>query len=164
MMTPHFFAHSAPDPSRWELLHVHLREVASLAGSFGAKFGAGELAALAGLLHDLGKYDPVFQRRLAGDPVRHDHSIGGARAACERYAALGKLIAPAIAGHHAGLADWLPGDEQHSLIARAVLDPMPSNRSIRRATAFRRSRVVMFSLRSTSHAFGGRRRPSIGPS
>lgn len=111
-MPMQFFAHSAPERSDWEPLHVHLQEVASRAGRFGAKFGAADLASLAGLLHDLGKYDPLFQRRLAGEPFRHDHSIGGAKVACMQFNAVGKLLAPAIAGHHAGLADWYSGAEQ----------------------------------------------------
>lgn len=43
-------------------LAEHLREVAKLGREFGAPFGAGEWAALAGLWHDLGKYRPELAR------------------------------------------------------------------------------------------------------
>lgn len=36
------------------------------------------MAYVAGLFHDLGKYDPAFQRRLEGVDVRVDHSTVGA--------------------------------------------------------------------------------------
>lgn len=36
-------------------------------------------AAVLGLFHDLGKYDPAFQRRLEGTDIRVDHSTAGAK-------------------------------------------------------------------------------------
>lgn len=110
---PPWFAHSLAGAaaggggrSRWEPLRAHLEAVAGRARLFGAKFGSGDLGHAAGLLHDLGKYHPDFQRRLAGDPARHDHSSAGAAAAVALFGPqLGKLLAYAIAGHHAGLAD-----------------------------------------------------------
>jgi CRISPR-associated endonuclease/helicase Cas3 len=102
-----FFAHSTEraDKVDWQSLQEHLTCVGELAASRAAWFGASPLARLAGLLHDLGKYTREFQLRLAGQFPRMDHATWGARVACQRYGALGHLLAYGIAGHHAGLAD-----------------------------------------------------------
>ncbi|HBO1244594.1 CRISPR-associated endonuclease Cas3'' [Pseudomonas aeruginosa] len=116
----HFFAHSTlkADRSDWQPLVEHLQAVARLAGEKAAFFGGGELAALAGLLHDLGKYTDEFQRRIAGDAIRVDHSTRGAILAVERYGALGQLLAYGIAGHHAGLANGREAGERTALADR----------------------------------------------
>ena len=118
-----FYAHSLAkrDKLQWQPLAEHLRSVAQAAGARGAKFGARNAAALAGLLHDLGKYSLAFQRRLEGAGERVDHSTAGAqqvlRSAAERDSKIiAKVIAHAIAGHHAGMPDTI-GDEA-SLDAR----------------------------------------------
>ncbi|WP_458072165.1 CRISPR-associated endonuclease Cas3'' [Rhodanobacter sp. BL-MT-08] len=102
-----FFAHSTEreDKGDWQSLQEHLLSVGELAASRAAWFGAGPLARIAGLLHDLGKYTREFQMRLCGQFSRLDHATWGARIACQRYGALGRLLAYGIAGHHAGLAD-----------------------------------------------------------
>lgn len=76
----------------------------------GATIGIGRAAALAGLLHDLGKYDPAFDARLRGEAVRVDHSTAGAaallaQAGATHDGAAAELLAYAILGHHAGLPD-----------------------------------------------------------
>jgi CRISPR-associated endonuclease/helicase Cas3 len=107
-----FHAHSTPrrDRSDWQTLPDHCRAVAAVAAGFGEQMGIGRAAAVAGLLHDLGKYDPDFQKRLAGAKIAVEHSIAGAawllrNAASPRDKVLAELIAHAIAGHHAGLPD-----------------------------------------------------------
>lgn len=112
-----WYAHSLPDQadkSRWQTLAGHLKGVASLSAQRGAKFGAEPAVALAGLLHDLGKYTPEFQARLEGGPPV-DHATAGAReiialasSADDRFVA--DIIAHAIAGHHAGLPDSFGSD------------------------------------------------------
>ncbi len=116
----HFFAHSTLKAGRsdWQPLVEHLQAVARLAGEKAAFFGGGELAALAGLLHDLGKYTDEFQRRIAGDAIRVDHTSRGAILAVERYGALGQLLAYGIAGHHAGLANGREAGERTALADR----------------------------------------------
>ena len=77
----------------------------------GSKFGAAKAAALAGWLHDLGKYSEAYQDYIAGrGPGGVDHSTAGAQQVLQlglkgRDKGMAELIAYAIAGHHAGLPD-----------------------------------------------------------
>jgi CRISPR-associated endonuclease/helicase Cas3 len=88
------YAHSIKNAPRqhWQTMRDHALAVAELAAERGTKFGASELARVAGLLHDVGKYSDSFQRKLKGEPLRVDHSTAGARIAAERYAQLGRLL------------------------------------------------------------------------
>lgn len=107
-----YYAHSreTADYSSWQLLADHLHSVGEMAGAFGAVFGCRELATVLGRLHDLGKYSQRFDARLHGGK-RVDHSSAGAKIAMERWARdphqqkFAKMLAFAIAGHHAGLAN-----------------------------------------------------------
>ncbi len=108
------YAHTLPNQpqSEWELLDRHLAAVAegdeSFCGAagFAAVFGARELARVAGLWHDLGKYAPQFQKYLRDSVGRVDHSTAGALHAIRRFnTGIGRTLAFIIAGHHAGLAD-----------------------------------------------------------
>lgn len=111
-----FYAHSTnrSDRADWQPLAAHLEAVGLRAAAHAAPFRGGTLAACAGLLHDLGKYTEKFQGRLAGEIPRVDHATWGARVARERYGPFGTLIAYAIAGHHAGLANGSPGEQAQS--------------------------------------------------
>lgn len=103
-----FFAHSGSDANKtdWQLLHDHLQSVGQLAAERAAPFGGQQLAQIAGLLHDIGKYTDEFQRRISGELIRVDHATRGAILAVERYGPMvGRLLAYGIAGHHAGLAN-----------------------------------------------------------
>jgi CRISPR-associated endonuclease/helicase Cas3 len=76
-----FYAHSIKEApaEHWQTMRDHALAVAELAAERGMKFGAGELARVAGLLHDVGKYCNRFQRKLMGEVLRVDHSTAGAR-------------------------------------------------------------------------------------
>lgn len=117
-----YFAHSGlqPDKSDWQTLQDHLHVVAEIAKHNARYFGAEELAYLAGLLHDLGKYTPEFQARLEGSPKKVDHATAGATVAAKILPEpFYKLISYAIAGHHAGLANGInEGDGRSTLEAR----------------------------------------------
>jgi CRISPR-associated endonuclease/helicase Cas3 len=110
------YAHSVPGRphAEWEPLADHLATVASRAASFAEPFGWAEIARLAGRLHDIGKLSPAFQAYIRGErPSGDDHSAAGARIALDTYdAPLGRLVAAAIAAHHAGLADGIKLDER----------------------------------------------------
>ncbi len=105
-----FYAHTPGDGEEWHDLVAHLRNTAVRARENGDKFGAGEVAYLAGLWHDLGKFNPAFQeylircRRADRDgevpPAKNvPHAVYGARFAREAYQPLTQVIH----GHHAGL-------------------------------------------------------------
>lgn len=125
-----WYAHSAQgrDEAEWQGLKDHLEGVGALASDFAASFHASELAFCAGLLHDLGKYSAEFQARLRGSSQKVDHATWGARIALERYKGMGQLLAYAIAGHHAGLANGVGEGRRTSLQERLAaalpdLDP-----------------------------------------
>ncbi len=114
MVIPTVFAHSVPGRpiGDGEPLHDHLRAVGQRAASFAEEFGWGELGRLAGRLHDIGKCSVAFQAYIRGERARGgDHSSAGARVALAAYTGnltfVGRLLAFTIAGHHAGLADWV---------------------------------------------------------
>lgn len=121
-----YYAHSGKleDLSDGQTLLAHLSKVSEMAEQNAHWFGAKELAKYAGLLHDLGKYCPEFQRRLQGGKIRVDHATAGAQVAAARWQLMGKLLAYCIAGHHAGLANGIDEGEQRSnLDVRLKLEP-----------------------------------------
>jgi CRISPR-associated helicase Cas3/CRISPR-associated endonuclease Cas3-HD len=105
-MSVPFYAHSGNAAGEWELLDKHLRAVAALAADFGAQFGEAERAYIAGLLHDVGKYGDLFQRRLLNQESGIDHWSAGAWVSLDRYKNAGIPLALAIEGHHTGLRQW----------------------------------------------------------
>ncbi|MBK1636448.1 CRISPR-associated endonuclease Cas3'' [Rhodovulum adriaticum] len=111
------YAHSgsAADRSDWQPLSEHLAQVAQLAAARGAPLGLATAASIAGRFHDLGKYDPAFDRVLRGErgPIV-DHSTAGGRVLCDqanpRMKPVAEVLAYAILGHHAGLPDKSTAD------------------------------------------------------
>ncbi len=94
------YAHSANTAGEWHRLEDHLRAVAQLAREFGEPLGLGEESYWAGLLHDIGKLEPDFQRRLRGEPISAPHAAYGACIAADAGAV---EVALAVAAHHTGL-------------------------------------------------------------
>ena len=127
-----YYAHTSGVTEDWQLLSDHLYAVAEKAREFAELFGAGDLAYWAGLLHDLGKFNPDFQtylkaaekarkENLVGPTRGPDHSSAGmvvARTAYSQgYSQLGQTaqggeIAWAVGSHHAGLADLASLEER----------------------------------------------------
>jgi CRISPR-associated endonuclease/helicase Cas3 len=124
-------------------LSVHLQAVSRLARALATAARPNDdnlanLAAIAGGLHDFGKYTDCFQKMLDTGQGHPQHAIHGAMLA--KFGTLEELLKPglqtvaaAIAGHHAGLADWNTGfkkkmldpkyrDEACSLVQRACAD------------------------------------------
>lgn len=59
-----------------------------------------------GLIHDVGKYQFSFQRRMEGAKIQVEHSACGAQIAKERYQPpLAALMGYCITGHHSGIPD-----------------------------------------------------------
>jgi CRISPR-associated endonuclease/helicase Cas3 len=96
------FAHSENDEKKKHLLAKHLNETARLAESFAGREEYKPLFKLSGLLHDLGKYQPEFQRYLENGGRRGSvpHAVWGAS-----YVRKMKLdvLSFVIDGHHKGL-------------------------------------------------------------
>jgi len=119
-----YYAHSGRcgDRSDWEPLAEHLRRTAERAALFAADLGLEKLAYVTGLFHDLGKYNPDFQRRLDGAKIQVDHSTAGARLLLDLTGGvdrvMAELVAYAILGHHAGLPDRKTSD--HSCFAERI--------------------------------------------
>lgn len=88
--------------SEWETLEAHALRMAQAARTRAEAFGAGDMAAALGLLHDLGKAKPGFQRKLDGESNVTSHSGEGAKALWD---GAGRPLAAAIAGHHGRLPD-----------------------------------------------------------
>lgn len=74
-----------------------------------AEFAVPELKTIMeaiGLLHDVGKYQKSFQRRINKENINVEHSTCGAVAAKEIYPPpLSLIMGYCIAGHHSGLPD-----------------------------------------------------------
>lgn len=106
-----WYAHSGlpNDKSNWQPLADHLNAVAERSSAMAKDMGLERAALIAGLFHDLGKYNPAFQWKLEGREVRVDHSTAGAQVllglVLPKDKLMAELIAYAILGHHAGLPD-----------------------------------------------------------
>ncbi len=102
------YAHSVNPSGRRHPLVEHLTAVAEMAAEFAGPFRASDAARLAGLWHDVGKFNPAFQEYLrqcegASPPRRGpDHKAAGAQLAMESGA---EPLAFLIAGHHGGIQD-----------------------------------------------------------
>ncbi len=135
------FAHTpSPNyPDRWHDLKEHLTDVAEGTSRFADKLGAKTLGHYAGLWHDLGKYNPEFQKYLrnchiaqqAGKDPKSEkipHAVYGAILADE----ICPSLAPLIYGHHAGLPNYSDLDSKlnkpqwqktyHQIIKQAEVD------------------------------------------
>ena len=59
-----------------------------------------------GMLHDAGKVQDSFQRKIEGANIKVEHSICGAKIAQQHYpGAMGLMMEYCIAGHHCGIPD-----------------------------------------------------------
>ncbi len=105
----------------------HLINTAKHAAHFASEFGASQWGYLAGLWHDLGKYSPAFQsmiRTATGIDAetsnyisKVNHSTAGAQWAIEKFDKAGRIFSYLIAGHHAGLPDWLSDETGNAALS-----------------------------------------------
>jgi CRISPR-associated endonuclease/helicase Cas3 len=145
-MTTACYAHSpqgkgpTSPPVGWQLLSEHLKEVAEQAERFARdmlpdrpdnqafRATLAGAAHAAGLLHDLGKYQPQWQKYLEDSAAERravsvPHAIHGAAHAA--YTLGHQALCLAVAGHHAGLSDWdRLANELEAETSFAVLDPL----------------------------------------
>ncbi|GAB6277151.1 MAG: CRISPR-associated helicase Cas3' [Rectinema sp.] len=107
----------------------HLEGSARLASKFAETFDSSAWAYAEGLAHDTGKATPAWQHYLGAksgyDEEAHletkqgkrDHSSSSAKLAEEVFGkSIGRILSYCIAGHHAGLPDWI--GSQNSLSFR----------------------------------------------
>lgn len=93
------------EPS-WQSLEEHSKNVAALAARFADFYGAEAWGQAAGLVHDIGKSRPAFQRKLLdSSPAYEDHKGVGARLLKRLNSPFGQILAYCVAGHHGGLPD-----------------------------------------------------------
>lgn len=95
------FAHSKNTVGNLHALKAHLSSVAALAATYVADSNHCNEAELTALLHDIGKYGDLFQRRLKGQEHGLDHWSQGAWLACVEHGCIAAALA--IQGHHIGL-------------------------------------------------------------
>jgi CRISPR-associated endonuclease/helicase Cas3 len=100
------WAHSGNIAGRRHVLADHLRCTSALARQFADPFGAGDLAAAAGLLHDAGKASCAWQEKLLAVEGT-DRAVGLDHKTLEARLLVGvaREAAMAILGHHGGLTD-----------------------------------------------------------
>lgn len=125
-----YIAHTKNDQGQRQDLLEHLRNVADMAATFAKPFGAAECACVAGLLHDIGKFNPAFQQYLRDaevglvKPGGPDHKGAGAVLALQQGMS---PLAFLIAGHHGGLPaqktlknEWLPARTADPAVPEAI--------------------------------------------
>lgn len=124
-MKKDFIAHIKRNPDgSWaepHLLKNHLQDTSKIASEFANEFSNNDWAELAGLLHDLGKYHPDWQKyirketgyfdeeaHIEGYENRPNHSQAGAALVFEKLKnhKVAKILAYVIGCHHSGLKDW----------------------------------------------------------
>lgn len=98
----------------------HLEGSARRASKFAETFNSSSWAYAAGLAHDTGKSPPAWQHyletksgydegaHLETKPGKQDHSSPSAKLAEETFGkGIGRILSYCIAGHHAGMPDWI---------------------------------------------------------
>ena len=122
-------------------LDEHLEGTARLSEEFAQAFDSGEWGRVCGLAHDTGKSTEAWQRYLSRksgyyDEEAHletksgkeDHSSPSARLAEQIYGkGIGRVLSYCIAGHHAGLPDWIGSQSALAFrLQRSETDGIPA--------------------------------------
>ena len=98
-------AHINEKTAAVQTIKEHSENTARLCAQFAVP-PLGDLMCAMGMLHDIGKYQPSFQKRIDGASVQVEHSICGALEAKKQYPdVLGLIMEYCIAGHHSGIPD-----------------------------------------------------------
>jgi CRISPR-associated endonuclease/helicase Cas3 len=95
------------DESDCQELKEHLNNTAKYAKEKAAIFGAAGIGEIIGLLHDFGKYNADFQKKIRGKTkISVKHAIAGAYALKKHYGPLAEMLGIIIASHHTGLSNF----------------------------------------------------------
>lgn len=96
----------------------HSQNTAERSAQFVGVFSDATIGRWMGMHHDIGKYDPDFQKRLEDESLLVPHAYAGALECEALYQAknrnrnfLYRLIGMAISGHHSGLKDYGSGSD-----------------------------------------------------
>jgi len=114
-----YISHSKNDKGNEHGLYEHLTEVSDLMVQFSKEDRYKRIFRITGLLHDMGKYQPAFQKYLREGGLKGSvpHASWGA-ALCQKYQQVEAAFS--IDGHHKGLPD--KGDLISSLLEFNELD------------------------------------------
>lgn len=100
-----YIAHINESDKTVQTVREHSENTANLSKSYSIS-DFQDIVFAAGLLHDIGKFESDFQRRIRGENIHVEHSIDGAIEADRLYEyPVSRLLAYCIAGHHSGLPD-----------------------------------------------------------
>ena len=100
-------AHIRPDSDKSQSIKEHSYAAAEMAQQFAVE-PLKQVTYITGLLHDIGKYQDSFQKKiLYGKKIKVEHSICGAIETAKLFgrSSLTTLIQYCIAGHHSGIPD-----------------------------------------------------------
>ena len=116
-----YIAHKK-DNNIMQSVKEHSNNVAQLCSNFAIE-ELKDIAYNTGLLHDIGKYQKSFQKRISGENIKIEHSICGAKASKEIYGnnKIIELMSYSIAGHHTGIPDYgtkFDSDNDSTLLGR----------------------------------------------
>lgn len=111
-MEKKYIAHINEELKTEQTVKEHSENVAMLAEEYAVERFK-KIAYVTGLLHDCGKYQESFQKRISGSDIRVEHSICGAIIVKDmsenksRYplGILSRMMEYCIAGHHSGIPD-----------------------------------------------------------
>jgi len=113
----------------------HLIEVKQISEKIGLKINVQHLTGLAGMMHDVGKYNPAFtdyikRAVLEGDTTqlnKIDHSTAGAKILYDRYhktkispyySLMAEIVGNAVMSHHSYLRDYLSPNLEQKFMGR----------------------------------------------
>ena len=111
-MEKKYIAHINEELKTEQTVKEHSENVAMLAEEYAVERFK-KIAYVTGLLHDCGKYQKSFQKRISGSDIRVEHSTCGAIIVKDmsenksRYplGILSRMMEYCIAGHHSGIPD-----------------------------------------------------------
>lgn len=98
-------AHVNDETGAVQTVCEHCLQTASLAEEY-AVSSLKDITYVMGLLHDIGKYQGSFQKKIDGAVLSVEHSVCGAIEAKSKYkSAVLSIIQYCVAGHHSGIPD-----------------------------------------------------------